>query len=110
MPIPLSVGDLPVVETLDVLGEALARRNGAVLVAPPGAGKTTRVPLVLLDEPWAAGRKLILLEPRRLAARPVPMKRQIRGRGGRFNHWTRSANKPQNGESAPPRASTRSRG
>ena len=44
-------------------------RNAAVLVAPPGAGKTTRVPLALLDEPWVAGRKLILLEPRRLAAR-----------------------------------------
>ena len=40
-----------------------------MLVAPPGAGKTTRVPLALLDEPWAKGRRLILLEPRRLAAR-----------------------------------------
>jgi ATP-dependent helicase HrpB len=40
-----------------------------VLVAPPGAGKTTRVPLVLAAEPWAAGKKLIVLEPRRLAAR-----------------------------------------
>src|SRR5207253_1695756 len=41
----------------------------AVLVAPPGAGKTTVVPLALRDEPWAAGGKLIVLEPRRLAAR-----------------------------------------
>jgi ATP-dependent helicase HrpB len=40
-----------------------------VLVAPPGAGKTTRVPLVLAQEPWASGRKIIVLEPRRLAAR-----------------------------------------
>ena len=40
-----------------------------MLVAPPGAGKTTRVPLVLLDEPWAAGKKILVLEPRRLAAR-----------------------------------------
>jgi ATP-dependent helicase HrpB len=40
-----------------------------VLQAPPGAGKTTRVPLALLDEPWLAGRKIVLLEPRRLAAR-----------------------------------------
>ena len=39
------------------------------LVAPPGAGKTTRVPLVLLDEPWAKGKKILVLEPRRLAAR-----------------------------------------
>jgi len=38
-------------------------------VAPPGAGKTTVVPLALMDEPWVAGRKLIVLEPRRLAAR-----------------------------------------
>src|SRR6185312_6205541 len=43
--------------------------NAAVLVAPPGAGKTTRVPLALLDEPWARGRKIIVLEPRRIAAR-----------------------------------------
>ena len=40
-----------------------------MLVAPPGAGKTTRVPLVLIDEPWAEGKKIIVLEPRRLAAR-----------------------------------------
>jgi ATP-dependent helicase HrpB len=40
-----------------------------VLVAPPGAGKTTRVPLVLLDEPWAKAKKILVLEPRRLAAR-----------------------------------------
>ena len=44
-------------------------REAAVLVAPPGAGKTTRVPLVLKDEPWAANGKIIVLEPRRLAAR-----------------------------------------
>jgi ATP-dependent helicase HrpB len=47
----------------------LASSNSAVLVAAPGAGKTTRVPLVLLDEPWARGRKILVLEPRRLAAR-----------------------------------------
>ena len=40
-----------------------------MLVAPPGAGKTTRVPLVLADEAWAQGKKIIVLEPRRLAAR-----------------------------------------
>ena len=40
-----------------------------MLVAPPGAGKTTRVPLVLIDEPWAKDRKILVLEPRRLAAR-----------------------------------------
>ena len=47
----------------------LRRNNAAVLVAPPGAGKTTRVPLALLDEPWARGKKIIVLEPRRIAAR-----------------------------------------
>lgn len=46
-----------------------ARSVCAVLVAPPGAGKTTRVPLALLHEAWVAGRSIILLEPRRLAAR-----------------------------------------
>src|SRR5262245_63339856 len=51
------------------LTSALRAGGAAVLVAPPGAGKTTRVPLVLAAEPWAAGKKLIVLEPRRLAAR-----------------------------------------
>ena len=60
---------LPIDEALPALTAALRQRNAAVLVAPPGAGKTTRVPLVLLDEPWAADRKILVLEPRRLAAR-----------------------------------------
>ena len=60
---------LPVDEALPRLKVALAARNAAVLVAPPGAGKTTRVPLALLDAPWLDGRKIIMQEPRRLAAR-----------------------------------------
>lgn len=60
---------LPIEEALPALKAALGGRSSAVLVAPPGAGKTTVVPLALLDEPWAAGGKLIVLEPRRLAAR-----------------------------------------
>jgi ATP-dependent helicase HrpB len=60
---------LPVEEALPALREALAAGSGAVLVAPPGAGKTTRVPLALLEEGWAAGGKLLVLEPRRVAAR-----------------------------------------
>jgi ATP-dependent helicase HrpB len=60
---------LPIDAVLDDLARALADRNAAVLVAPPGAGKTTRVPLALLDEPWARGKKIIVLEPRRIAAR-----------------------------------------
>src|SRR3954463_6723632 len=60
---------LPIDAVLDDLAGTLARHNAAVLVAPPGAGKTTRVPLALLDEPWAAGKKIMVLEPRRIAAR-----------------------------------------
>ncbi|MBX3478854.1 MAG: ATP-dependent helicase HrpB [Caulobacter sp.] len=60
---------LPIEEILPALKTALVNGPNAVLVAPPGAGKTTRAPLALLDQPWAAGGKLILLEPRRLAAR-----------------------------------------
>ncbi len=60
---------LPIDEVTEPLRAALAQVPRAVLVAPPGAGKTTRVPLVLLDEPWTAGGKIIVLEPRRLAAR-----------------------------------------
>ncbi len=60
---------LPIDDVLPELCAALAERTAAVLVAPPGAGKTTRVPLALLDQPWVAGRRIVLLEPRRLAAR-----------------------------------------
>ncbi len=60
---------LPVDEALPALQGALAGGRNAVLVAPPGAGKTTRVPLALLNEPWAKNRKILVLEPRRLAAR-----------------------------------------
>src|ERR1700692_135917 len=60
---------LPIDDALARLTTALGARNAAVLVAPPGAGKTTRVPLVLLDEPWAGSKKILVLEPRRLAAR-----------------------------------------
>jgi ATP-dependent helicase HrpB len=60
---------LPIEPVLPELRQALATAPGAVLQAPPGAGKTTRVPLALMDEPWVAGRRIIMLEPRRLAAR-----------------------------------------
>jgi ATP-dependent RNA helicase HrpB len=60
---------LPIDDKLPVLTAALRQHGAAVLIAPPGAGKTTRVPLVLADEPWAADKKIIVLEPRRLAAR-----------------------------------------
>ena len=60
---------LPIDAVLDQLAATLASHNAAVLVAPPGAGKTTRVPLALLDAPWAGNKKIIVLEPRRIAAR-----------------------------------------
>ncbi len=60
---------LPIDAVLPTLRDALSHAPMAVLVAPPGAGKTTRVPLALLDEAWLGAGKLVLLEPRRLAAR-----------------------------------------
>ncbi len=66
---PLSQTTLPVDHILPDLRQALTTRVVAVLEAPPGAGKTTRVPLSLLHERWLAGRKIVMLEPRRLAAR-----------------------------------------
>ncbi|WP_461414204.1 ATP-dependent helicase HrpB [Gemmatimonas sp.] len=60
---------LPIDAALPELAAALSARQVAVLEAPPGAGKTTRVPLALLDAKWMAGQKLVMLEPRRLAAR-----------------------------------------
>lgn len=60
---------LPIDAVLPDLRAALAAHAAVVLEAPPGAGKTTRVPLALLDEPWLAGQSIMMLEPRRLAAR-----------------------------------------
>jgi ATP-dependent helicase HrpB len=73
MPLIMDSAPLPIDAALPELTAALRGNNAAVLVAPPGAGKTTRVPLVLADEPWArqSGRssRILVLEPRRLAAR-----------------------------------------
>jgi ATP-dependent helicase HrpB len=63
------VGGLPVETAIPALRDALAGERAAVLVAPPGAGKTTLVPLRLLDAPWLDGRRIVVLEPRRLATR-----------------------------------------
>lgn len=65
----MSLPPLPIDDALPELQSALAAGPYAVLVAPPGAGKTTRVPLALLDAPWRADSRIIMLEPRRLAAR-----------------------------------------
>ncbi|MBU8909737.1 MAG: ATP-dependent helicase HrpB [Desulfobacterales bacterium] len=59
---------LPIQKHVPDIINALETSRCAVIQAPPGAGKTTRVPLALLDEPWLANKKIILLEPRRLAA------------------------------------------
>ncbi len=61
--------ELPVTEVLAEIGGSLANFGQAILSAPPGAGKTTLVPLYLLHQPWRGDGKIILLEPRRLAAR-----------------------------------------
>jgi len=64
---------------LDALRSALASNPSVVLQAPPGAGKSTRVPLALLNEPWLRGLRIVMLEPRRLAARTIAryMARQL---------------------------------
>jgi ATP-dependent helicase HrpB len=70
MPPPISFSSpLPIDDALPALRAALHARNAVVLQAPPGAGKTTRVPLALLDAAWLEGRRIVMLEPRRLAAR-----------------------------------------
>ena len=60
---------LPVDEVCGAVLDALSDGSNAVLVAEPGAGKTTRIPLALLTAPWLAGQRIVMLEPRRLAAR-----------------------------------------
>jgi ATP-dependent helicase HrpB len=60
---------LPITHVLPEVREALLHHHHLVVQAPPGAGKTTALPLALLDAPWRAGRKILLLEPRRLAVR-----------------------------------------
>lgn len=61
--------ELPIVDVLDDIRAALRDRRRAIIVAPPGAGKTTVVPLALVDEDWLAGGRIVMLEPRRLATR-----------------------------------------
>jgi ATP-dependent helicase HrpB len=67
MPPPLP--DLPIAAALPELLAVLAARSNAVLIAPPGAGKTTLVPLALRQAPWCRGQRILMLEPRRLATR-----------------------------------------
>ncbi len=66
---PRALPTLPVLEAVPALQRALSDQGRAVLAAPPGSGKTTLVPLTLLDQPWLQGKKILVLEPRRVAAR-----------------------------------------
>lgn len=61
--------ELPIQQVLPMLKETFREQDSAVLIAEPGAGKTTQTPLAFMDEPWLEGKKIIMLEPRRLAAR-----------------------------------------
>ncbi|GAB3226325.1 ATP-dependent helicase HrpB [Algoriphagus aestuariicola] len=63
--------DLPVAEIIPQVQSQLAKANSVIIQAPPGAGKSTLLPLALLDEPWIAGKKIIMLEPRRLATKSI---------------------------------------
>ena len=67
----IALPELPILDALPALRQALTAHHSAVLEAPPGAGKSTVVPLALLDAPWLAGRRIVMLEPRRLAARAI---------------------------------------
>ena len=62
---------LPIDAVLPELRAILQRNRNAVLEAPPGAGKSTVVPIALLDQPWLRGGRIVMLEPRRLATRAV---------------------------------------
>ena len=67
----IELPSLPILEALPELGEALAAGRAVVLEAPPGAGKSTVVPLALLDASWRGDGRIVMLEPRRIAARAV---------------------------------------
>lgn len=67
---PLTL-DLPITKSIPEVKQFLVAQNTLILSTPPGAGKSTIVPLALLDEPWLQGRKIVMLEPRRLAASSI---------------------------------------
>jgi len=69
MPSPVPSPEFPITPLLSEIRRSLSAHPRLVLEAPPGAGKTTQVPLALLDEPWVQGRRILMLEPRRVAAR-----------------------------------------
>lgn len=66
--------DLPIREVIPQIKDALTAHNTLIVNAPPGAGKSTLLPLELMKEPWLGGKKIIMLEPRRLAARSIALR------------------------------------
>ena len=76
MVLPAAARDLPVVDVLSELAGALEHHGTALLVAPPGAGKTTVAPLWLIEQPWLNGR-IVMLEPRRLATRAAAQRMAV---------------------------------
>jgi ATP-dependent helicase HrpB len=66
--------DLPVTEIIDSVKDFLQKRNTLIVSAPPGAGKSTLLPLALLEENWLEGKKILMLEPRRLAAKTIALR------------------------------------
>jgi ATP-dependent helicase HrpB len=74
MPIQSAFKKYPVHEILPDLKQSFLTHNQIILQAPPGAGKSTIIPLALLDEPWLENKKIIILEPRRVAARSVALR------------------------------------
>jgi ATP-dependent helicase HrpB len=92
----IALPPLPIVDVLPELRSALRAHASAVLEAPPGAGKSTVVPLALLDEPWLAGKRIVMLQPRRIATRAVATRMaQIAGGepGGLVGYRTRMETK-----------------
>ena len=63
--------NLPVTDIIPTVQRKLTDHNTLIITAPPGAGKSTILPLALMEEPWLANKKIILLEPRRLAASTI---------------------------------------
>ena len=66
--------NLPVAEVIPQIKEGLANNTTLIIKAPTGAGKSTLLPIALLEEEWLKGKKIIMLEPRRLAAKTVAMR------------------------------------
>lgn len=70
-PFDYTIFDLPVAEIIPEVKTHFLTENNLIIQAPPGAGKSTLLPLALLDEPWLSGKKILILEPRRLATRSI---------------------------------------